>query len=126
MSKEKTPIEELIEISEEFLNIENGLFSRLKFTASDRKKVLAQRIDVAKQYLTKEKEQREEWNKPEEKPLRSGEYLVLVNGVIDIGKYYVNTDEWKSIDRPLPNAYGVQCFRQNIEVDGWRDIGLTK
>jgi len=60
MSKEQTPIEELIEISEEFLNIENGLFSRLKFTASDRKKVLAQRIDVAKQLLTKEKEQREE------------------------------------------------------------------
>ena len=67
-----------------------------------------------------------EWIDIKQQPKESGEYLVSMVGGVDIAMYYKDTNEWKSVDRPLKNAYGNQVIRETLSPTAWMKLPKQK
>ena len=67
-----------------------------------------------------------EWIDVKQQPKESGEYLVSMVGGVDVAMYYKDTNEWKSVDRPLKNAYGKQVIRETLSPKAWMKLPKQK
>ncbi len=55
------------------------------------------------------------WIKVEDRlPSHSGEFIINTKNGVDLGRFYQNTKEWKTVDRPIQNGYEKQVFRADL------------
>ncbi len=63
------------------------------------------------------------WNDIKEgQPAKSGYYWVFDRDGQTEALWSKDTKEWKSIDRPIRNAMGVQCLRQTLNPTYWMNL----
>ncbi len=61
----------------------------------------------------------DEWISVEDEPKKNGHYQIWDNGY---GEGLFHEGEWKSTDRPIRNAMGVQCLRATIHPTHYAPI----
>jgi hypothetical protein len=116
MKKEQTPISAF-----DFLNTKKVLPYQDKFTEGHT-------LEIMEQYAQAKVLEAIErvWTDIKQQPKESGEYLVSMVGGVDIAMYYKDTNEWKSLDRPLKNAYGSQVIRETLSPMAWMKLPKQK
>ena len=60
-----------------------------------------------------------QWISVEDAPNTNGHYQIWDNGY---GEGLFHNGEWKSTDRPVKNAMGVQCLRATIHPTHWMPL----